>query len=162
VTIGGTADVTVTYQDQSFTAPGVSVVGSIPGIFTANASGNGQAAAVNQNGSINSPTSPANPGSIITIYVTGEGQTNPGGIDGKPATLPFPTSVLGVSATISGQTVYVPYAGGAPGLVAGLMQINVQIPANVLQNFTGPLAIPVVVQIGQAFTQANVTITVSQ
>jgi uncharacterized protein (TIGR03437 family) len=159
--IGGTADVTVTYQGQTFTAPAVPVVSTVPGIFTANSSGIGQAAAINQDGTYNGPTSPAKAGSIISLYATGEGQTSPSGIDGKPAAAPLPAPVLPVFATVSGQPAVVTYAGGAPGLVAGLMQVNVQIPANLIQINTGPVAVPVVLTVGVVSTQANVTVTVS-
>jgi sugar lactone lactonase YvrE len=58
--IGSAANVTVTYQGQtSTTNSAIPITGSLPGIFTANASGVGQAAAINQDGSYNSPTSPA-------------------------------------------------------------------------------------------------------
>jgi uncharacterized protein (TIGR03437 family) len=160
--IGGTSDITVTYQGQSFTEPAVPIVGSLPGVFTANSSGVGQAAAINQNGSINGPASPAPVGSIISLYVTGEGQTTPAGVDGKPAASPAPRPVLPVAVTLNGQNVPVTYAGGAPGLVAGLMQVNAQIPVSLLQTFTGPVAVPVVVLVGFIASQANVTITVSQ
>jgi uncharacterized protein (TIGR03437 family) len=63
---------------------------------------------------------------------------------------------------MAGQNVPVTYYGGAPGLVAGVMQVNAQIPANLLNPFTGPVAIPVVVYVGVTGSQANVTITVSQ
>jgi uncharacterized protein (TIGR03437 family) len=56
----------------------------------------------------------------------------------------------------------VTYAGGAPGLVAGLMQVNAQIPANLLNPFNGPVAVPVVVYVGSTGSQSNVTITVAQ
>lgn len=94
--------------------------------------------------------------------MTGEGQTNPTGVDGKPASAPLPKPVLGVSVTMDGQFVPVTYAGGAPSLVAGLMQVNAQIPANLLQTFTGPVAVPVVVVVANTSSQANVTITVGQ
>jgi uncharacterized protein (TIGR03437 family) len=162
VPIGGTADITVTYQGQSVTAPAVPIVSSLPGVFTLNSTGIGQASAVNQDGSINGPTSPAPTGSTISLYVTGEGQTTPAGVDGKPASAPLPAPVLPVSVTLNGQNVPVTYAGGAPGQVAGLMQLNVQIPADLLQIFTGPVAVPVVVRVGFIYSQANVTITVSQ
>jgi uncharacterized protein (TIGR03437 family) len=162
VPVGGAVDVTVTYQGQSFTASAIPVAGSVPGVFTANSTGIGQAAAVNQSNSVNGPTSPARVGSVISFYVTGEGQTTPAGVDGKPASTPAPAPVLPVNVTLNGQYVPVTYAGGAPGLVAGLMQVNAQIPANLLQTFSGPVAIPVVVQVGFTFSQANVTITVSQ
>ncbi len=163
--IGTTPDVTVTFQGQTFTASAVPVAGASPGIFTANAAGTGQAAAVNQDGSLNTPNSPAQLGSIISLYVTGEGQTNPAGIDGKPAPLtePFPRPVLPVTATMAGQPVTVTYAGAAPGLVAGLMQVNLQVPANLIQvPATTPVAVPVVISVNFVPTQANVTISVSK
>ena len=49
------------------------------------------------------------------------------------------------------------YAGGAPGEVAGVMQINVQIPSGI----TPGNAVPVVVQVGNATSQAGVTIAVA-
>src|ERR1019366_1001135 len=80
-TIGGVADVVVTYQGQSFTASAVPIVGTAPALFTFNASGSGPVAAINQNGTINSPTSPAQLGSIVAFYLTGEGPTTPTGVD---------------------------------------------------------------------------------
>jgi uncharacterized protein (TIGR03437 family) len=159
---GSTADVTVSYQGQSFTEPAVPVASSIPGVFTLNASGSGQATALNLNGSVNGPSSPAKLGSYVTLYVTGEGQTNPAGIDGKPAGNPLPAPLLPVSATLAGQPVTVQYAGGAPGVIAGLMQVNLQIPANLIQTFSaGSVAVPVVITVGFVASQPNVTVTVA-
>jgi uncharacterized protein (TIGR03437 family) len=160
--VGGTVNLTVGYQGQIFTSDPVPVVATIPGIFTANASGTGQAAVVNQDGTINGPNSPAHFGSVVSLYLTGEGQTTPAGVDGKPATVPLPQPLAQVIAFVNGQPAIVTYAGGAPGLVAGLMQLNVQIPANLIQPYTGPVAVPVSVQVGYIPTQANVTITVAQ
>jgi uncharacterized protein (TIGR03437 family) len=163
VPIGAAANVSVTYQGQTFTtASAIPIAATIPGIFTSNSTGVGQAAAVNQDLSINGPTSPAHTGSVISLYVTGEGPTTPPGVDGKPATVPLPKPVQTVFVTMAGQNVPVTYAGGAPGLVAGLMQVNAQIPPNLLNPFTGPVAIPVVVLVGVTPSQANVTIFVSQ
>jgi uncharacterized protein (TIGR03437 family) len=159
---GGTADITGTYQGHTTTTAGVPVTSAAPGVFTTNAAGSGQAAAVNQNKSINSVDSPAPLGSIISLYVTGEGQTSPAGVDGKPAAIPLPQPLLPVSVTMSGQPATVTYQGGAPTLVAGLMQVNVRIPQNLVQTFAaGPVQIPVVVQVGSIPSQTNVTIAVS-
>jgi uncharacterized protein (TIGR03437 family) len=160
--VNGTADVTVTYQGQSFTESAVPIASSAPGIFTSNSTGTAQAAAFNQDGSINGPTSPAPAGSVISFYVTGEGQTTPAGVDGKPAAAPLPKPVLPVSVTLNGQNVPVTYAGGAPGMVAGLMQVNVQVPVNLLQTFTGAVAVPAVIEVGFVPSQSNVTVVVSQ
>jgi uncharacterized protein (TIGR03437 family) len=161
--VGGTADVTVSYQGNSFTASAVPVASSAPGIFTLNSTGVGAAAVVNQNGTINGPNSPAPLGSIVSFYLTGEGQTNPAGVDGKIAnTKPLPYPQQGVSATVSGQPTSVTYAGAAPGLVAGVMQANVVIPGTLVMNATGPVAVPVTVQVGSSFSQQNVTVYVTR
>jgi uncharacterized protein (TIGR03437 family) len=162
VAVGYNADVTVTYQGQSYTQPAISVAASAPGIFTTNAAGFGQAAVVNQNGTINSATNPAKLGSIISVYLTGEGQTNPGGVDGKAAVQPLPQPQLQLTATLASQQVGVTYGGGAPGFVAGLMQMNLQIPANLVQTFAaGPVAVPLVIFVGYSPSQTNVVVNVA-
>lgn len=155
---GASAQVTVTYQGQTSASVTAALADSAPGLFTSGSTGQGQAAAVNQNGSINSASTPAPIGGIISLFATGEGQSSPTGVDGKPATAPFPTPVLGVSVTIGGVTVNdLQFAGGAPGEVAGMLQINVAIPAGV----TPGSAVPVLIRVGEATSQAGVTIAVS-
>ena len=47
-------------------------------------------------------------------------------------------------------------------MVAGIMEIKVQIPANLIQtNATAPVAVPVLVQLNRSFTQPGVTIAVA-
>lgn len=60
----------------------------------------------------------------MVLYATGEGQTKLGGIDGVIASGTAPKPVLPVSVPIGGKTAAVQYAGGAPGLVAGVMQVK--------------------------------------
>jgi uncharacterized protein (TIGR03437 family) len=154
---GSSAEVTVAYQGQTSAAMTVAVAGSAPGLFTLNSTGQGQAAAINQDGSINTALTPAPIGGFISLYATGEGQTSPAGIDGKPASDSPPAPELPVSVTIGGVTVSnLQYAGGAPEQVAGLLQINVQIPRGVRVGST----VPVSVQIGSASSQGGVTIAV--
>jgi uncharacterized protein (TIGR03437 family) len=129
---------------------------SSPAIFTLDSSGRGAGAILNQDSSVNSPANPARIGSVVSIFATGEGQTSPAGVDGKSGSDPVPHPILPVSVTIGGQTVTPIYAGGAPGNVAGLMQVNVQIPSAIQ---TGS-AVPVVVQVGNTSSQAGVTMTV--
>jgi uncharacterized protein (TIGR03437 family) len=132
------------------------LVSASPAIFTLDSSGRGAGAILNQDSSVNSPANPARIGSVVSIFATGEGQTSPAGIDGKPGSDPVPHPTLPVSVTIGGQTVTPIYAGGAPGNVAGLMQVNVQIPSGIQ---TGS-AVPVLLQVGNASSQAGVTIAV--
>ena len=150
-----TAQVLVNYQGKYVAAGTVTVAPSAPGIFTVK-SGTGQAAALNQDGSVNSASNPAAAGSTIVLYLTGEGQTSPPGVDGKiAAAAPFPTPLLPVTVTIGGRTATYAYAGAAPGEVAGVMQINAIIPTGVTGN-----VVPISVQIGTASTQNSPTIAV--
>jgi len=70
-------------------------------------------AAINQNGTLNSGVSPAARGSIVTIYATGEGQTETLGIDGKPASAPFPKPGCRLSVR-GGYAAEILFAGEAP------------------------------------------------
>src|SRR5262249_46338991 len=89
--ISGTAtQVPVARHGQKSNGFSVSVVAAAPGLFTLDSSGVGQAAAVNQDGSINTPSTPARVGEVISLFATGEGQTTPPGVDGRPATTPYP------------------------------------------------------------------------
>ncbi len=161
------ATVTVNYQGQSvLSSDSVPVASSALSLFTLNSTGVGQAAAVNQDGTINSPSSPAHQGSIISLYLTGEGQTIPAGVDGKPASATdpslIPTPVMPLTVLLSGQPSVVTYQGGAPGLVAGLMQVNVQIPANLIETTsTAPVAVPVRIYNSSVFVTPGVTISVA-
>jgi uncharacterized protein (TIGR03437 family) len=62
--------------------------------------------------------------------------------------------VLRVTATIGGISAEVAYAGSAPGLVSGVMQVNLVIPPNAP---TGG-AIPVIIAVGTALTQTGANI----
>jgi uncharacterized protein (TIGR03437 family) len=148
--------VAVTYQGLlAMTAAAAPVAASNPAIFTASG-GTGQAALQNADGSYNSPANRAARGSIVVLYATGEGQTNPAGVDGMLSTNPGPQPLLPVSVTIGGLSAEIVYYGGAPGLVAGLMQVNALVPKGVTP---GP-AVPIVLTVGTASSQAGVTLAV--
>jgi uncharacterized protein (TIGR03437 family) len=98
------------------------------GIFTY--SGSKQAAALNQDGTLNGPANPAKRDSVVTIWMTGAGPLSAAYDDGQivtgaPAVLPNPPGVgLGVGVARAD----VVYAGQAPGMVAGVVQVNFVIP----------------------------------
>jgi uncharacterized protein (TIGR03437 family) len=143
--------VTVTYNGKVTQATTVPVGVAAPGLFTADSSGSGQAAAFNQNFTLNSASNPAPVGSVIVLYGTGEGQTSPGGVDGKIAAasgLP-PAPVQNYSVTINGVPAVIDYMGGVPTSVAGLFQMNVEIPTGV----PAGASVPVVVKIGGVVSQ---------
>jgi uncharacterized protein (TIGR03437 family) len=153
---GSTAQVTVSYQGQTSVPATVNVAAAVPGIFTAAASGQGQAAAVNSDGTPNSATRPAAQGSTITLYATGEGQTSPAGVDGKLTAAPPPAPILPVNVTIGGVPAVVQSAAEEYGEVAGVLQLDVVVPASVSGS-----SLPVVVQVGSAEAQNGVTIAVA-
>ena len=103
-----------------------------------------------------SPESKLLAGSIIVLYATGEGQTNPGGVDGRIASEPSTNRNSSLTVEIGGAEAEVLYAGAAPGLVTGVMQINVKIPTNLTVSRTAP----VVLKIGSAVSQPGVTVAV--
>jgi uncharacterized protein (TIGR03437 family) len=131
-----------------------------PGIYTLNQAGTGPGATLNQDGvTVNGPGTPAAKGSVVSIYMTGEGQTTPVGADGAiiPADgtgLKKPN--LAVTATIGGVAATVTYAGSAPGIVSGVMQVNVQIPAGAASGG----AVPLVITVGTTPCQSGVTVAV--
>jgi len=146
---GTTVQVTVAYQGEVSAGFPVPAAPSAPGLFTLNQTGAGQAAAINAgDGTVNTAANPVKIGDYVSLYATGEGQTSPAGVDGKLVGLPPTHPLLPVSVTVGGIPATVQYAGGAPGLVAGLMQVNVQIPNGVQPGDR----VPVVLQVGDATT----------
>jgi uncharacterized protein (TIGR03437 family) len=77
-------------------------------------SGVGQGAILDQNSTVNSPSNPAEKGSIVIVFASGAGQTDPGGADGQIAGDTLPTPLLPVSVQIGGLEAKVLYAGAAP------------------------------------------------
>ena len=102
---------------------------AFPGIFTANSSGGGQAAALNQDATINTADNPADPGSVIVLYITGAGATSPPSQTGSLNNFPLPQLVEEVEVSINFVPAIVEFAGPAPGLVSGVVQVNARIPA---------------------------------
>ena len=68
---------------------------------------------------MNGSANPASVGSVVALYGTGGSTVTSDAL---------PRLVLPVTATVGGLPATVYYAGVAPGLVQGAMQINVQIP----------------------------------
>ena len=132
------------------------VSASSPAIFTVDSSGKGPGAILNANLSLNTPASPAVKGAFVIIYATGEGFTAPAGVDGKLAIAPYPAPMLPVKVTIGGLDAEVSYAGGAPGLVAGLIQINARVPAKAPSH----AAVPVTIKIGNVESPVGVTLAI--
>lgn len=86
---------------------------------------------LNQDGTLNSASNPAKAGSIVTLWGTGASGWPPDLIKDGAITPNEPLLYLGVTA-LAGSDVYstVFFAGAAPGMVAGVFQMNVQLPAS--------------------------------
>jgi uncharacterized protein (TIGR03437 family) len=148
--------VQVAYQGQTSSPVTVPVVLTAPGIFTLNYSGSGAGTVLNQDGTINSPNNPAAAGSLVSIYATGEGPTNPSGGDGQLDGSPAPQPLQLVTATIGGVSALVKSASGVTGAVAGIVEVVLQVPATLASASAAPVAL----NIGGAASQAGVTLSV--
>jgi uncharacterized protein (TIGR03437 family) len=107
------------------------VADALPGIFTMDSSGQGQAAMLNENGTLNGPANPAARGSVVVFYATGGGQTDPPGVDGEITKDVLARPRLPVWVWIQGREAEVLYAGAAPGIVSGVMQVNIKLPMDI-------------------------------
>jgi uncharacterized protein (TIGR03437 family) len=153
-----TTQLQVTSQGQMIAGLPLSTTATVPAIFTLDSSGVGPGAILNQDSTVNSPSNPADQGSVVSVFATGAGQTDPPGIDGQVAGAILPSPRLPVSAHIAGLVAQVLYAGAAPELVAGVLQVNCVIPADAP---SGP-AVPIVLTVGPASSQAGVTLSVKR
>jgi len=151
-----TSRVQISYQGQPSDTFPVTVLPATPGIFTADYSGTGQALAANADYSLNGSQNPAAAGSMIILYATGGGVASPAVPDGSVVTSDqLPQPVLKVTAMIGGQPATVLYAGGAPGIVAGVLQVNLRVPDGAAAG-----SAPVTLMIGGQSSQTGVTVAI--
>ncbi len=151
----------------------VTIAATAPGLFTADGSGIGQAAALNYDGTtkkyvFNTSTTLAKIGDTVILYLTGEGIYDtlspllggasdtgfviPPALPTTPQVNPLPTvSIGGVDASAG-----VAYAGPVVGSIIGVLQINVVVPVG---STTGT-QVPVSVTIGGNATQAGITLAI--
>ncbi len=134
----------------------VPVTAAAPAIFTAQAAGAGQIAMFNHDATNNSASQPARAGTIVTFYATGEGRTMPFGTDDGVNAAGLSRPELPVAVMIGGYSAEVLYAGAAPGLSHGVMQVSVRVPEAVVS----ANAVPVVLSVGGIASQDQVTMAV--
>jgi len=134
--VAGAQTTTILISSNGVTSVPVTlnVTEAVPGIFTVDASGKGQGAALNQDNTVNSESNPAPAGTVVAMYGTGGGTLTADAL---------PRLTLRVTATAGGVPATVEYAGIAPGLVQGVIQVNIHLPAGV-----SGLSVPVVVTVG--------------
>lgn len=121
----------------------VGVGSSAPALFTADGSGSGQLDARNEDGTVNSSDNPAKPGCMVSVFLNGAGTFVPALADGQfgPVDPPFPAPVQAISITVNAVPTNVLLAIQAPGRIAGVVRVDIQVP-------TDTLAGDVVVKVG--------------
>jgi uncharacterized protein (TIGR03437 family) len=146
----------VEYNGVRSAAMQVFATPAAPGIFALNASGKGQGAILNQDYTVNGAGNAAARNSVVMLFATGEGETSPPGVDGKPAAEPWPRPQLPVKVLIGGVEAEISYAGAAPGMVAGLLQVNARVPAGVAPG----AAVAVELRVSDTSSPAGITMAV--
>lgn len=134
----------------------VPVAPASPAIFSLDGTGTGQAAVLNEDNTVNSPANPAVRGTIVQIFAHGQGRTIPAGIDGLIVQEVLPQPELPVEVWIGGKQAELHYAGAAPGLVSGVLQVNAKIPTDIQPG----VAVPVVLKVGEWLSPPTVTVAV--
>jgi uncharacterized protein (TIGR03437 family) len=111
------------------------------GIFTPDGSGRGQAIVLNDDGSLNTAENPAKPGSLIVLFVTGEGLTDPAGVEDhiigdilpapKLPLMAFITWPSGNDCDFAGVVSASSVRGSVPGLLEVKLRLSDPIVCNV-------------------------------
>ena len=133
----------------------INVAAAAPALFTADASGRGGGAFLNANASVNTEANPAERGSIVVLYATGMGAMRPAMNDGELAGPPYSQPAGRFTVRIADRECEVLYGGAAPGLVAGLVQLNVRVPADI-----APGVVPVSLEVAGITSPRMVSLAV--
>ena len=134
-------DVRVEYSGVRSNAVNIKVAPTAPGIFTATGTGTGQGSILNQDYRANSASNPAGRNQLVLIYLTGAGVMDPASGNGVITGATLQKPVAAVTVQIGGVDAPVLYAGSAPGLVSGLVQVNVRIPQTVPVSNAAPVVV---------------------
>jgi uncharacterized protein (TIGR03437 family) len=86
-------------------------------------------ALLNEDGTLNSPANPARVGSTVAMWTSGMGRFSAPLLDGVIVEGDLPALESEIEVDVFGIPAQVRYAGAAPGLVAGVAQVNFVIPA---------------------------------
>ncbi len=132
--VAGKSSVLITVEQNGLSIGSyiAEVYDTLPGMFTANATGKGPVAALNPDGSLNGPGRPAAQGSTVVLYATGGGLMDRSLPDGAVTGTDLAKPMAPVWVRIGQKPATVQYAGSAPGLIQGALQVNVEIPQGML------------------------------
>jgi uncharacterized protein (TIGR03437 family) len=128
---GSTATIVVTSNNVASNSVEVPLAATAPGIFSLTQNGLGDGAVLHANYSVVNIDSPALPGEIVQVFLSGMGSVIPSVVEGAaaPGTQPFATVTAPTAVTVGGQNAQVLFNGLTP-LLASLYQLNVRIPTN--------------------------------
>ena len=134
-----TVDVIVTHDSQKSPPLSIPIVDTSPGVFSVGQNGSGQGAILNALTNapftLNSVDNPVPMGSYIVMYTTGPGLWNQTVPDGSILLVvrepPYFVPAAKVSLTIGGQPATMSYAGAAPYMVSGMLQVNAIVPPGI-------------------------------
>ncbi len=150
--LSGTAETEIVLEQDGESSNRIvlPVSNTAPALFSANATGSGEVAAINEDLTINSPQHKALKGSIVALFGTGAGLLEPAIGDGDTPRESPPRIVGDVQVFVHDIRngwieAEVHYAGAAPGLIAGLVQINFRVPPDIFVPV--PLILPQPVEV---------------
>jgi uncharacterized protein (TIGR03437 family) len=150
-TAAGEVNVVVNGPGGASAAYAVTVTAESPAIYQY---GTNRALAQNADASLNSSSNSAAAGSVITVYLTGQGPVSTAVTDGTAApTSPLSNATATASATIGPLNAPIQFLGLAPEF-AGLAQANIQVPALATGDY------PLVITIG-GYVSASAIVSVS-
>lgn len=150
------ATVEVEYQLLRNTPLAVNAVSSQPGIFSFDGSGTGNAVAANEDGSLNSKSKPASPGSVVALWLTGQGKTLPLLLDGQqPPSGQYPKPVLPLSVEIGGSRIPDDHVYFAGLVYSGVLQVNLKVPQSVKSG-----DVELLVRLGDGVSRSGVTLAI--
>jgi len=155
----GSTSMWIETAQQSVGPVALPVVAAVPGVFATTGTGQGQAAVLNGDGTVNSSAHPAKAGSVVAVFLTGAGRMIPAIADGEPGPLspPYPVPELRASASVANTPAPVLFAGQAPGLIAGAVQVNLRIPET-----TPTVNAYLIVYFGDYASEGRTTVAVQQ
>ena len=154
--IAGRSETTVQYEFNGVRSNTVTVpvTNTAPAIFAADATGTGPGLILKLDYSVNSAANPSNRGDAVLVLATGAGAISGGAVSGALAPGAGQQTET-ITATVAGIPAPVLYAGPAPGLVNGILQVNLTIPPEVPSG-----AQPLILRVGGIETQRGITIEV--
>jgi uncharacterized protein (TIGR03437 family) len=143
---GSSAQVIVSAGGRLSAPVPLTIAASQPAIFLLPAAfdGAGRAVALNEDSTLNTSSNPARAGSVVTVFLTGQGATTVNVATGAaaPSTSPFAEAMLPASSVVGDRAADILFLGLTPGFV-GLLQANIRLPAELPSNLRTPIQITI-------------------